>query len=253
MDDYRVTQNENQSMNHSARQAADESALQVTETAEKVIQNAAANSMQSTPSENASELGDDSGGNNPSDSFAGLPIESLICGPIVAAAKGQQELSTVYIDTVMKLAYGEDGAGTDNKAKTLDFTLQRPVVQSNGTMTTQDVKISAPLLALVPVPAFTMDELTVDFNMEVKSSEMSDDKTHSDVQSTVGFNSWFGLKSSITGNVSADSEHKRETDSSATYSIHARAVQQSPTEGMQKLTSLFTSLMEPIDLRNKSE
>ena len=27
--------------------------------------------------------------------FVGVPIESLICGPIVAAAKGQQELTAV--------------------------------------------------------------------------------------------------------------------------------------------------------------
>ena len=54
------------------------------------------------------------------------------------------------------------------------------MIQSNGTMTTQDMKISAPLPSLVPIPAFTMDELTVDFNMEVKSTDITEDKTHDD-------------------------------------------------------------------------
>lgn len=222
--------------------AAQEKAMQVVNTAEKLIQTAGENSLQA---------GAASDGDDPKDigkAFSGLPIESLICGPIVAAAKGQQELTAVYIDTVKKLAYGGNGTAQDNKAQTLDFTLQRPVVQESGKMTTQNVQISAPLISLVPVPAFTMDELTVDFNMEVKDSSMTDDKIHSDVSSNVSFNSWFGLKSSITGNVTSDTEHKRQTDSSATYTIHARAVQQGPTEGMQKLTSLFTNLMEPIDL-----
>lgn len=270
MDDYRAAQNMNQNANQNGNQggnpntnqAVNQSALEIAETAEKVIQTAAENSAQANSNGNGSGNGDIKGSDsssNPSDAFVGLPIESLICGPIVAAAKGQQELSAVYIDTLMKLAYentdsGKNDTGTDaTKAKTLDFTLERPVIEESGAMSTQQVQISAPLLSLVPIPAFTMSELTVDFNMEVKSADMADDKTHSDVQTTVGFNSWFGLKSSITGNVSADSEHKRQTDSSATYTIHARAVQQPPTEGMQKLTSLFTNLMEPIDLSKKSQ
>lgn len=42
--------------------------------------------------------------------FAGLPIESLICGPILAAARGQQELTALYIDGVKKLAYEDESA-----------------------------------------------------------------------------------------------------------------------------------------------
>lgn len=182
-------------------------------------------------------------GKNPSEQFAGLPIESLICAPIIAAAKGQQELTAVYIDGIKKLAYSDDGG---NKTNTLDFKFTRPVIGADKKVEQQNCQLSAPLLSLVPVPAFTMDELTVDFDMEVKNSELQDDKTHKDASSTVKYNSWFGLDASITGNISSDSEHRRQTDSSATYKIHARAVQQPPSEGMEKLTSLFAQAMEPI-------
>ena len=183
-------------------------------------------------------------GNGVADSFSSLPIDSLICGPIVAAARGQQELTQVYIDTVMKLAYkgGEAGGETN----TLNFSYSRPYTKEDGSMGTQDCTIKAPLISLVPVPAFTMDELTLDFDMDVKNSDMRADKTHTDVSSQASFNSCFGLKASISGNVTADSEHKRETDSTATYHIHARAIQQPPSEGMAKLTSLFAQAMEPI-------
>lgn len=181
--------------------------------------------------------------NDVTQQFAGLPIESLICAPIIAAAKGQQELTAVYIDGIKKLAYTDETSKTTN---TLDFQFQRPVVGADKKVVPQTCKVSAPLLSLVPVPAFTMDELTVDFDMEIKNSELQDDKTHKDASSTVKYNSWFGLDASITGNVSSDSEHRRQTDSSATYKIHARAVQQPPAEGMEKLTSLFAQAMEPI-------
>lgn len=180
--------------------------------------------------------------------FAGLPIESLICGPILAAAKGQQELTALYIDGVKKLAYEDESA---KKMNQIEFQYERPIIGADKKVTVQKCKVEAPLISLVPVPAFTMDELTVDFDMEVKSTELQDDKSHKDASSTVKYNSWFGLDASITGNISSDSEHKRQTDSSATYKIHARAVQQPPSEGMAKLTSLMAQAMEPITVENK--
>lgn len=180
--------------------------------------------------------------------FAGLPIESLICGPILAAARGQQELTALYIDGVKKLAYEDESAKKTNQ---IEFQYERPIIGADKKVTVQKCKVEAPLISLVPVPAFTMDELTVDFDMEVKSTELQDDKSHKDASSTVKYNSWFGLDASITGNISSDSEHKRQTDSSATYKIHARAVQQTPSEGMAKLTSLMAQAMEPITVENK--
>lgn len=180
--------------------------------------------------------------------FAGVPIESLICGPIIAAARGQQELTAIYIDGVKKLAYADKECQKTNQ---LEFSYERPIIKADKSVDTQQCTVKAPLLSLVPIPAFTMDEVIVDFDMEVKSTELQDDKSHEDVSATVSYNSWFGLDASITGNVSSDSEHKRQTDSSATYKIHARAVQQPPSEGMAKLTSLFAQAMEPIVVDGK--
>lgn len=188
-------------------------------------------------------------GGDTAKSFVGLPIEALICAPLVAGAKAQQELTAVYVDGIMKLAY--KGGSNDKKTNTLDFTVERPVAKENGTTSKENFTINAPLLSLVPVPAFTMDELTVDFEMEVKNSDMSQTETKADVQSTINYKSWFGLSANITGNVSSDSTHKRESDSSATYKIHARAIQQPPSEGMAKLTALFSQMMEPIPAGGK--
>ena len=176
-------------------------------------------------------------------SFDSLPIENLICAPIIAAAKGQQELTSVYIDTLMRLAYKED---SDQETNILKFNMQRPVDDGQGHITMTDVEIQAPLLSLVPVPAFTMDEISVDFSMEVKACEAEENKSHAESTAQAGYKPGFGFSANITGSVSSDSMHKRQTDSSATYNIRARAVQQQPSEGMAKLTSLFAQMMEPI-------
>lgn len=191
------------------------------------------------------QLTDNPAGNE-AQKFAGLPIESLICKPIIAAAQGQQELTAIYIDTVKKLAYQDGSSGATNE---LSFQMQRPVVGQDGSITKQDYTIEAPLLSLVPVPAFLVDELTVDFEMEVKESTLDSNKTHADASVTVKYKSWWGLDAQITGNVSSDSEHKRTTDNSATYKIHARAIQQPPSEGMAKLTALLSQGMEPMKVK----
>ncbi len=197
--------------------------------------------------------GDDKGNQGDSqsipNSFVGLPLETLIGTPFIAAAKAQQELTATYVETVWDLAYGKK---TDKKVNTLDLTIERPIISKDGSkVDVKEFKVSAPILSLVPVPAFTMDEVVVDFDMEVKNSEISTEKTSTGIESTIGYKSFWGVSASIKGNVTADSEHKRETDTSATYKIHARAVQHPAASGMEKLTDLLTQAMEPIMVNTK--
>lgn len=78
-------------------------------------------------------------------SFEGPPIEDLITAPIIAAAKGQQELTSVYIDNLMHLAHSDE--------------------------------IHAPLPPLEPVPTFTMPELPVGFSIDVKTPKATQSQT----------------------------------------------------------------------------
>lgn len=238
-------------------ETAEQQAAQVMDTAMGIISTAAETStlpVEGKPDSGAVDSPENGVGDMPlgdpdvGSAFSGLPMEALISKPFVAAALSQQELSAIYVDTVLKLAY-KDGKGDDQTANTLDLTLQRPVIKEGGEMSTTEVKVNAPLLSLVPLPALTMDEVTVDFNMEVKTNEMSSSETKADVSTKVSYKSWFGLSADITGNVTSDSQHKRQSDSSATYTVHARAIQQPPADGMQKLTSLLSNIMEPIDTR----
>lgn len=199
-----------------------------------------------------SNVGDENNENDSksiTNSFIGLPLETLIGTPFIAAAKAQQELTATYVETVWDLAYGKN---TDKKINTLDLTIERPIISNDGSkVENKKFTVSAPILSLVPVPAFTMDEVVVDFDMEVKNSEISTEKNSAGIESTLGYKSFWGVSASIKGNVTADSEHKRETDTSATYKIHARAVQHPAASGMEKLTDLLTQAMEPIMVNTK--
>lgn len=176
-------------------------------------------------------------------SFECLPIDQLICAPIVAVAEGQAELCRVYLDNLFRLAF------KDNKHKeinSIDFNLQRMIVSDTGEAKKQDITVSAPLLSLVPVPAFTMDEATVRFTMEIKEINTQNNKTESSLETNAGFSKW-GFQANVKGKVTTASNNTRQSDHSAKYEIYARAVQQPPAEGMAKLTSIFASVIEPIE------
>jgi len=182
-------------------------------------------------------------------SMAGLPIETLICEPLIAVAKGQSKLVDVYLEQLFRLAYvdGDPEKGT----KLIKFNLERPVTNGQGALSKQSIEVEAPLLSLVPVPAFTMAEATVEFSMEVKSSEASESSSSAEVGSEVSVSGgYFGVSVSatITGKASTSQTNTRSSDQSSKYLITAKAVQQEPSEGMAKLTQLFASVIEPIDV-----
>ncbi|MDR0903213.1 MAG: DUF2589 domain-containing protein [Ruminococcus sp.] len=184
--------------------------------------------------------------------FNNVPIETLICSPILAVARGQQALIQVYLDTVNKLAFKTKDGKATNETNILKMNVTRSIAQNDGNVKAKDYTIEAPLIAMVPIPALTMDEITVDFDMEVSAQESSEDKSHAEAGFEASYSAPFGFSGSVTGKVSSDSEHKRSSDSSATYKIHARAVQQPPSEGMAKLTALMSQGMELIPTAAKS-
>jgi len=154
--------------------------------------------------------------------FAGLPLGLLICQPILEAAKAQLALCQVYINTLFEMAFDNPEEKDPDKrtTRTIKFTFDRLILdKETGAQSTKVMTLNVPLISLVPLPAFTMDEISVDFDMEVKETNIN---SHSDFGTTESLSFW-GFETTITGNVSSDSSHTRQTDNSAKYTIHVHA------------------------------
>lgn len=178
--------------------------------------------------------------------FVGLPLGLLVCQPILEVAKGQNALCQVYLDHLFQLAFEKAGKdGEPLKAKTIKFTLNRMVI-NNGVPKSVPITVEAPLLSLVPVPAFTMEEATVRFTMEVRDQTVDKNSIVTQEDAKFGYSGW-GFTAEISGSVTTQGEHTRGTDKSAKYEIYARASQQPPAEGMAKLTSIMASVVEPVE------
>lgn len=178
--------------------------------------------------------------------FSGLPLGQLICAPLIEVARGQAALCNVYLDYLFKLAYKN---GKDGEINSIKFQLNRPIISDNGDAKTQQVEVEAPLLSLVPLPAFIMDDTTVRFTMEVKEQTSQTSTVGTETGFNESFNFW-GFSSNISGSVTTNLENTRATDHSAKYEIYARACQQEPAEGMAKLTSIFASVIEPVSVKS---
>jgi len=204
-----------------------------------------------------------------SDAFVGLPIETLILDPILAASKGQAALAQNTLDFVEALAFeeAEDGKPNERQAKVLNINLDRLANTPEGELTNVTQKIQMPLLPLVTIPNFTLDTMEVDFMMEVKTSESSTDKSSSskssetDSKSSGSFSASYGFwgakvkmsgsverTSKTTGTVASSKETQRTSDQSAKYNINVKAKQMEPAEGMSRFTQILASVIEPINV-----
>lgn len=174
--------------------------------------------------------------------LSGLPMRELIASPLIAVSEAQTMLATQSFDFMNKIGFDQD-----KKPRMLDFTLERPVRNAGNGVTTNQIQVHAPLLGLVPAPNLLVEDVHIDFQMEVTMADSSKESTQAEVSTDISYKSWFGLKVDVQGKVTTSRENTRSTNQTAKYQVSVNARQQPPTEGMSKLMDILASCVEPID------
>ncbi|WP_299101915.1 DUF2589 domain-containing protein [uncultured Alistipes sp.] len=184
--------------------------------------------------------------NNVSSKFSGIPIAELIAAPLTAACDSQKRLAQSAFEFMTEIGYSDAGKQTP---RLLSFQLERPV---EGATDTQTLRVNAPFLGLVPLPSLLIDDVQVDFQMEVTTTETSKEASDSEVSTNVNSSFKFGCFAkgsvSVNGKVSSSRENTRSTNQTAKYQVHVSARQQPPTEGLSKLMDIMASCVEPVKL-----
>lgn len=176
----------------------------------------------------------------PASAFKGLPMRELISAPLIAVAEAQQQLAASSLDFYNKIAFKDDA-----KTRCLEFDLKRSVM-GPGDIREQEVKVKAPFLGLVPIPSLLIDDVNIDFQMEVTDALTSKSSENVDMSADVT-PKWFGSSVSVQGKVRTSRENTRSTDQNAKYQVSVPARQQSQTEGLSKLMDIMESCIEPLD------
>lgn len=174
----------------------------------------------------------------------GLPIRELISAPLIAACEAQQQLAATALNYYEKIGFDDNG---DNRC--LEFKLKRPV-QIPEEIAMQGVTVKAPFLGLVPVPSLLIDNINIDFQMEVTDASSSKGPDNTDSSSNVT-GKWFSTSVNVQGKVSTSRENTCSTNQTAKNQVSVSASQHKPTDGLSKLMDVMASCVDPIENGNK--
>ena len=204
--------------------------------------------------------------------FSGLPMKSLIGGPLMAAADANQNMAISQVNFLMSSCFDPKTPASGDKPAEgpytpimVDMVMTRNVIVppakdgEKPTITPISSSIALPLMTLLPLNSLAVDNVTVNFVMEVKSS-YSQEKSSEKSSSTSAQGSFSAkvnylfyeveLKGSVSHNSSSkdtSSDHYQKSNS-ATYTVDVHAGQLPLPEGVTTILQAFTQNIGPIEL-----
>lgn len=206
--------------------------------------------------------------------FSGLPMESLIGGPLNAAAKANAGMAMTQtrflLDTCFTITPGTGGKPDNYSPIMIVMSLTRGVI-TPGTDDKADAAIqqmtttfNLPLLTIVPLNSLAVDTVDVTFEMEVKSSfsEEASETKEKEVKAAASFEAkagWGPFSVTIKGSASYDqkdsSTHNThyQKSNSAKYTISVHAGQLPLPKGVNTIIEAFTQSIHPITLSASSD
>ena len=130
-----------------------------------------------------------------SQQFSGLPMESLIGGPLNAAAKANSAMALTQtrfmLDTCFNMAKKDKGGNeipTQYEPIMIDMILTRSVISEDKdgkvSVIPASTKFTLPLLTILPINSLAVETVDINFEMEVKSSFSEDDNKTSESASS---------------------------------------------------------------------
>ena len=180
--------------------------------------------------------------------FSGLDMAALIGGPLTAACNAQTMLARSTLNFIEEVGLEPADASGVRKVRTANFSFDRTADDTDGKMGSENVEMNVPLLAIVNVPALSIDTVDVTFDMEVKSStssQSSSDK-NAELDATAGLKIGpFSLDVKIKGSISCHESNTRSSDNSAKYHVQVHASQQKTPEGLMRMLDILSSAVAP--------
>ena len=176
-----------------------------------------------------------------------LPIEYMVAQPLIAAIKAHVMAAQAYADFFKSACLYEDGG-----VRMVRLTYAEQETGDDGKATGKHIErvVDVPFFALVSMPSFGMDKVTVDFELEINTVEETKQATDASLEASVkyGFGPW-GV--SVKGKVSHHRESTRKTDTRSKYSFHVEASRQDPPEALMRVIDhVLNGTSHPVDAKD---
>ena len=185
--------------------------------------------------------------------FSALPMESLIGGPLQAAATAQGTLANITSDFINNVGLEKDKNG-DLNARTVNFKYQKPIKttttdkdgNTTDTWSKQNMDLQVPLLTIVKAPNLQVKDVEINFNMEVKASSASTNENSQNATVDASWSGW-GAKVKFHGSVSNKNTSQRSSDTAAKYEVKVSATDDGAPEGLMKVLDILQEAIQPAD------
>lgn len=162
-----------------------------------------------------------------------IPIDYLVAAPLMATCRSNAALGVALYEFIKAIAYEK---ADDKAARVLTFTATKTNINPESKdLTSINIKITAPLLGLVPIPALLVESVDIKFTTTITGTSSLTSDTNIEIGGKYNFGAF-----QAHGNVTTDISTKRESNQSATYSFSIQARQQKQTEGMSRLMDAFS-------------
>ena len=209
-------------------------------------------------------------------SFTGLPMDSLIGGPLNAAATANAAMALTQtkfmLDTCFNIVKGDGKTTSDNYTPIMiNMSLTRgvmePAVMSpDGKTVTTPAKITTlvtafnlPLLTIIPLNSLAVDTVDIGFEMEVKSSYSEDtaQSKSTEIKAETSFEAkigWGPVSVTVKGSASYDSKDSSthnthyEKSNSAKYTVNVHAGQLPLPKGVNIIIEAFAQSISPLTM-----
>ena len=186
--------------------------------------------------------------------LSSIDFQSMIGGPLNSVIKAQAQSAQTSVDFIKSVGFNPPDAQTDPGKPTMVIFEYDKMIESkaaDGTITSSVVpmKLSVPILTMLPIPFIRVEEVTIDFNAKINSVVESTTSSSSELNASLAVKGGWGpvsaeLKCSYSNKKSTSATDKTER----TYSlvINVKAVQDELPAGMEKLLGILENNIQEV-------
>lgn len=178
--------------------------------------------------------------------LSSIDFQSMIGGPLNAVVRAQAQSAQTSVDFIKSVGFNGPETEDPGKPTMVTFEYDKIIEEKDdkGVITSKvtPMKLTVPILTMLPIPFIRVEETTIDFNAKINSVTESTTTSSSDLSASLGVKGGWGpvsaeLKCSYSNKKSTSATDKTER----TYSlmIHVQAVQDELPAGMEKLLSVL--------------
>ncbi len=171
-----------------------------------------------------------------------IPYDEIIGAPLNAAVDANTRASETAADFILNVAFEEaDDFSIFSNAKepvTVTFNYRKETVDENGDTQEEEFEMKVPLLLLLHVPYFEVEQVTIDFNVKLNSVRKRSIEEDGGIGGGGGLFGGIGFFN-VSGSYQKTDKRGQEIERTYDQQVHVEAGSIEPPEGVTRILDVL--------------